>query len=120
MTLSHLLANTAAIIASQRHKDGSVTLDPTRAELLVMGLKNSASLAYQLEKLADGADLVAFAKEGELRPSAEILDLSEILGREQVSRQASEAGPDRAKVYNFPAAPRASFDFSQLDGGDAA
>lgn len=123
MKLSHLLAKSAAIIVKLRQLDGSVSLDAVTAACLIQSLKDCASAAHNLEQvsgISDISDLVAFAKSGEPRPSAEIHDLSEILGRERASRQASEAGPE-AKMFVFPTVPRATFDFSQLDnGGDAA
>lgn len=117
MMLSHFIDMLSGALASGERTPGGILLAPHVADYLTAGLERAASHARQTEALAG---IIAFAKEGEPRPSAEIHDLSEILGRERASRQASEAGPE-AKMFVFPTVPRATFDFSQLDnGGDAA
>lgn len=133
MILSDVLLHIAADMRDTLDAENFVFLDACQARDMVSVLAGAAVQARSLESVAGprGAllDVIAFAKSGEPRPSAEVLDLSEILGREQVSRHASEAGPELAEIaknsgsarlYAFPTVRPVSFDFSKLDGGGAA
>lgn len=133
MMLHHNLLALAENLAGQRDRDGSLYLRASSARLVLSILMEAIKAARHLEGAlypalfddncrcvvtpttgSSSADLVAFALQGEPRPSAEVLDLSEIMAREHQGRPAPEVLTE-AKLYVFPTVPRFPF-----NGGDVA